>query len=152
MVTSIGDRSKCSRSKRHGVPPRRPPIDPPVGHAIVWAVLVGVASVTPLSLLGTPSGGGQIPLDLLLHAVGYAILGALVVRARVRLIHGIFVVAGFGLGIEGLQGLLPYRTASLVDAAVNLVGATVGTACYGLVARGRRSPTRTSSSTTDTEE
>lgn len=105
---------------------------------------MGLASVTPPGVLWTPStaGGLQIAvlprIDLLLHLFGYASLAWLFIRAarslgiefaRLRphvVLLGVFVVAGFGLCIEGVQYVLPYRNASLVDAAVNGIGAILG--------------------------
>ena len=105
---------------------------------------------------GTPDGGG-LPLvptphaDLLFHLVGYAILAALLVRALplqsdnssrtpsvMPLVFVVVVTVAFGLGIEGVQALLPYRTASLLDSSANLLGAVLGAVLMAASARNLR--------------
>lgn len=94
--------------------------------ALGWAALVGLASVTPVVGDTTTQAVGSVPVDLVLHAVGYAVLAALLVRAEVSPWAAIVVAAAFGLGVEGVQGLLPYRTRSSIDAVANLAGALCG--------------------------
>lgn len=112
---------------------------PPIGPAIVWALLVGVASVTPPALIGPPSDGGTVPLDLLLHLVGYAVLGALLVRAGWRPFTAVLVASVFGLGVEAVQFLLPFRTASGLDAVANLAGASIGATATAVLVQPRAS-------------
>lgn len=119
---------------------------------------MGLASVTPPQLFGTPSaGGGALPIpipraDLVLHLVGYAVLAGLLVRAANRgpagvarttasiLVLAVLGATAFGLGIEGVQAVLTYRDASLLDAAVNGAGATLGALVATWVAGRRREP------------
>jgi VanZ family protein len=120
-----------------------------------WRVLAGVvtlvvvvASLLPPELFLGPDTGatpdlrgplGLVGLDKWLHALGYAVLAGTLVPAVAadrpgrRSLAGTVVVAfavaaGVGLGVELLQWPHPGRTASLVDAAANLVGAAVGAA------------------------
>jgi VanZ family protein len=116
-----------------------------------WRVLAGgvalaivVASLLPPELFLGPDTGatpelrgpfGLVGLDKWLHALGYAVLAGTLVPAVAAgrsettartVVVAVAVAAGVGLGVELLQWPHPGRTASLVDAAANLVGAAVG--------------------------
>lgn len=99
-----------------------------------WA---GVAAVAVLSLAPVPpeavqAAGG----DKLVHFAGYALLGAWFGqlpdhRARPwRLLAGLLAL---GLGLEALQGIVPWREADALDVLANAAGAAAGVA----VTRGR---------------
>jgi VanZ family protein len=88
--------------------------------------VVGLASVTPISGGNAPVTGAPVPLDLLAHVAGYAVLAALLVRARVPVAPAVLVAATFGVGIEGVQIAVATRTPSAVDALANLAGAVAG--------------------------
>lgn len=95
--------------------------------ALVWAAVVGVASVTQVPALGPAPTGPGVPVDLLFHFASYAVLAALLVRAGEPALVAVALATAFGLGIETIQFFIPYRTAALLDAATNLVGALTGT-------------------------
>lgn len=83
---------------------------------------MGVASVTPVASLAAGSSGFGIPIDLLFHLVGYAVLTVLLLRAGLAPWAAVLLAVSFGAGIEVVQGPLPYRSRSLLDAGVNLAG------------------------------
>lgn len=94
-----------------------------LGLVLGW---LGVGLVIGLSLWPAPDTGYQSPYsDKWGHALAYATLmfwfGVLYPRLLVRLIYlgGFFLL---GVALEGLQGLLPYRDASVLDALANLTG------------------------------
>lgn len=107
----------------------------------MWALVVGVASVTRVPVLGGAGGGVELPLDLVFHFIGYAILAALLVRARTPVLVAVLLAAVFGAGIEGIQTLLHFRTASLIDAVMNLIGGIAGGLLATRVGRLSGSPT-----------
>ena len=88
-----------------------------------------VASLLPPSLGGR---GGT-----LWHLIGYGALAALLAgwqpggRAAA-------LAWGYGVLLEGLQGLAPYRTAEAWDLAVNAGAVAVGLVVRAAVARGVR--------------
>ena len=105
------------------------------GVAVAVVIAVVAASLVPASA-GT-GGGFPAGADKLLHLVGYAALSfsvAAALRTRtVRVLAAVVVaVAALGAGVELLQPLVD-RTASLLDAAANLGGATAGVAIWRLV-------------------
>ncbi|WP_232702895.1 hypothetical protein [Halobacterium wangiae] len=106
------------------------------GVATTVALAVVAASLVPASA----ASGGSLPggADKLLHAVGYAALSfsvAVALRARTgrALAAVVLVVAALGAGVEVVQPTVG-RTASLLDAAANLGGATAGALLRHLVA------------------
>lgn len=115
--------------------------------------MVVAAGILILSLVPSPAGGpaaGLGPADKAAHALGYAVLGMLTVRAVAldprlatrwpRPTSGlaatlgtmslavvvVLSVAAFGGGIELLQHAVPGRQFEVADALANTVGATVG--------------------------
>ncbi|WP_018257523.1 VanZ family protein [Halomicrobium katesii] len=110
--------------------------------AVGYAVGVLVASLLPASGAGLGATGplGLVAVDLWLHAVGYgalAVLAATAWSARdARAVAAVVVaVVLYGVAIEGLQGLAPTRTPSLLDATANAVGAVAGVGLRGLTSR-----------------
>ena len=102
--------------------------------AVGWALLVLVASVVEPGA-GGPAAGMTLHLHAgayagLAFAVGYALLAA---DGR-ALLAAVAVATLYGAGVELLQGLLAYRTASALDALVNGVGAAAGALLWRLVA------------------
>lgn len=89
--------------------------------ALLFAAVVLAASLLPA---GPPDTGG-FPLDKLLHVTAYAVLAWLLVHDYPVLVV-VLLTAGFGLAVEGAQAVVPWRTASVLDATVNLAGAVVG--------------------------
>lgn len=102
---------------------------------LVWLVAsaVLVASLVPLG-----SAGSGVPgADKLLHAVGYGLLCAAVLRWRRPgalggALAAIAAVATYGAGVELLQGAVPTRSPSLLDALANALGATLVAAVWWL--------------------
>lgn len=99
---------------------------------VCGAVAVFVASVldppTGAPAVGSPPRLLGVHLDKWVHAVTYAVLAALLCRAtRARTARSALLaavaVAGYGLGIELVQGALPVRTFDPADALANAVGA-----------------------------
>jgi VanZ family protein len=117
------------------------------------AVGIVVASLLPPeAVLGPapptePRGPfGLVGADTWLHAVGYAVLAGTLVpggaadseTAPLRtFLVAVAVATGVGLGVELLQWPHPDRTASLSDAAANLVGAVVGAGAAVVLGRHR---------------
>lgn len=96
-----------------------------------YATLIAVAGVIPV-----PSSVGTAidPLDKLLHLCEYLLLAWCTVhasrasgfpRAKTLTVAFLFPV-GFGVLLEGVQGLLPYRSAEAGDVMANTLGAVVG--------------------------
>jgi VanZ family protein len=90
------------------------------------AVLAGFAVLAFVPVQGLPS---LHPWDLALHAAAFALLTALAYAIRPRPV--LAGVAAFALSavIEGLQGLAPERTPSLLDLAANAIGVALAVAC-----------------------
>lgn len=112
-----------------------------LGVAAVAAALL-VAAVVPTGDAVGQSGPFSIPFDLWLHAIGYATLQVTVLAAvagdadpplPTRITP--LAVVGYGLLLEGVQLLVPYRTGSLADALANAVGVVLALACWRLVVR-----------------
>lgn len=102
---------------------------------LVWLVAsaVLVASLVPLG----GAGGGVSGADKLLHAVGYGLLCAAVLRWRRPGVLGgvlaaVVAVAASGAGVELLQGTVPTRSPSLLDALANTLGAALVAAVWWL--------------------
>lgn len=106
----------------------------PAWRALGWA---GVAAVATLSLVPVPpeavaAAGG----DKLVHFAGYTLLGAWFGQlhhesaARWRVLAGLVLL---GVALEGLQGLVPWRSMNGWDALANAAGAAAGL----LATRGR---------------
>jgi VanZ family protein len=104
--------------------------------AVVVAGAVLVLSLVPLGggALSSASGGGVhgVGLDKLLHVVDYATIAlTLLYATRARTARACLVAfaaaAVLGGAIELLQGPIPMRDASLLDAVANAVGAAVAT-------------------------
>jgi hypothetical protein len=117
------------------------------GIAAAFAAVVFVASAVPVpsAASGAAGGGGltgalpvEVGLTAPFHFVGYAALAALVARATgserraVAVAVGAVTATAFGLGVEFAQAPIPWRSFSLVDAAVNAAGAVVGAVGYAL--------------------
>lgn len=131
MVTPRGRQWQVVRAETPGVSRRRHPL----AVAAVWGILVGLASVTPPSLLGVAGPGGPSLFAPFLHLVGYAVLAALLVRADTSIVGAVLLATVVGLLVEGLQAPLAFRDASLLDALVNLTGALLGAWTAGSATR-----------------
>jgi VanZ family protein len=98
---------------------------------VAGAILV--VSVIPIPE-STPEEGGGVPIAVLFHFVGYAVLAVALAAAlwprRLRYaIGGAFLGASAcGAFAELLQSGLPHRTFSYLDMAINAAGAATGAA------------------------
>ena len=98
-----------------------------------WRVLavVSIAAVLAGSLApGSTAGGLPAGADKLLHAAGYATIalslaGAQRAETGRTLVSIVLAAALLGVGVEVVQPTVG-RTASLLDAVANLLGATAG--------------------------
>ena len=107
-----------------------------------WVAVAACATVVAASVVGPPAALGTdvtgVGLDKWAHVAGTAVLAVVVAAARRADGRDLLVVAAavvaLGAAIEGIQAPLAHRTASLVDAAANGVGAVLGVAGWRLVA------------------
>lgn len=92
-----------------------------------------------VSLIPTPDvvPGPPLGFDKLAHFVLYAVFAFLIHRAMKQNAHlkhspsaagalSAVAAALYGLGMEGLQAMLPYRSAETWDAVANALGALIG--------------------------
>lgn len=106
--------------------------------AVATALLCG--SLLPTGSASPPVVGGVSPFTVS-HLVGYAALAGSLAAAdtvgpRPRRLAGILAVTvAYGGAIEGLQTLVPGRTFSGGDIALNTVGAAAGVTGWVLVLR-----------------
>lgn len=91
---------------------------------IVWVVIVTWTSLMPIDSVP----GAASVSDTLLHAIAYAVLGALAVLAlrRPRPVRVWIAVVAFGLLIEILQARTGYRSFEWRDLAADAAGAALG--------------------------
>ena len=97
-----------------------------------YALVIAVLSVIPIP---QPVGNAVGRLDKLMHLCEYLLLAWCVVQAarasgfpRTKtLMVACLLPTSFGLLLEGVQGLLPYRSAEGLDALANAIGAGLGT-------------------------
>ena len=98
--------------------------------AIGYGILIFVASMMPVDARVAP---GQ--LDKIIHVCEYLLFAWLLVQAmrlsssvqREYLLLWAWIYAtSYGLLMELLQGLVPWRSCSLADAAANAIGAALG--------------------------
>ena len=103
-----------------------------------------IASTIPIPDIPKTRAG---PLDKPAHLCGYlvfawlmlhALTAARVPKAR-RILLAVLIPTAFGAAMEGVQSLLPYRSAEWGDFFANLIGATIGVAlALGVTALVRR--------------
>lgn len=111
--------------------------------SVRWAVVLGVAGTIAVASVLRPASVGRAlgPLGLVgadkwAHALGYAGLALALAYALQdwqveRTLAVVFLAAvAFGLAMEGVQATIPYRSASLLDATANAVGATLAVAIW----------------------
>lgn len=97
-------------------------------------MLIAVVSLLPFP---SPAVERVAFLDKAFHLCEYLLFAWCFIRAsllsgwsRARASTVAFLVsAGLGVVLEGLQGLVPYRTAEFWDVVANLVGTMGGLAC-----------------------
>lgn len=114
-----------------------------LGVAVVGGVLFVTSVIDPAATGGGPPPYGPFGLVLLdkwLHALAYAGLAGALLYALARadpraLAVAVALAAGYGLGIEAVQAVLPERSFDLADAAANAVGAVAAAAGWRAVLR-----------------
>jgi hypothetical protein len=131
---------------------RRAPRTPP--HLRRWAALAAVAWVVGLFALSSwPVGGGSLDFwwrfpndDKVVHALLYAVLGALLRIATGSLATTLALAAAVGFADELLQSTVPGRSADPLDWVADVVGAFGGallaSVLVSVLARRRRRPAR----------
>lgn len=124
---------------------------PLVDRRLRYAAVLVVALVVVAASVTRPGPGGPstlfgLPADKVFHAAAYAVVAAALAYALLPRGAPLspaklaLVVAGalaLGVGVELLQGAIPYRSMSPLDVVANAVGAVAG-ALPWLFARGRR--------------
>lgn len=98
----------------------------------LWiAALVATVIVCLLPLPPVPLPVNHF--DKLEHAVGYALLAAwaaMLFATRRGLIGSALGLLAFGIGIEGLQAMVSWRSASVGDLLANAVGTLLGAGAW----------------------
>lgn len=115
--------------------------------AIGWAVAIVVAGTLPTQrLVAALAPQREAATTAAGHFIEYCVLAILVSGAMrasqsgvVRALWPVAIAAMLGALVEAVQAFLPYRDAQFSDAVVNLLGATVGAAAFGVVSAARRS-------------
>lgn len=110
---------------------------------IIALVLLVTAVVRPGEAVAQPGPFGWVTRDLWLHAGAYLVLELAVLyavlgsegRVAVPVLATPGLVFGYGLLVEGVQLLVPYRAFSGADLLANAVGVLVAVGGY---AAGRR--------------
>ncbi len=98
----------------------------------LWLALWGLALLATLVVCLLPLPAVAMPLpqaDKLEHLLAYALLSAYAVMLFEGCVARRVALAGlvlFGLGIEGLQSLLPWRSAEWPDVLANALGVSLG--------------------------
>ena len=96
----------------------------------LWFVLLALALLVSLA----PMPEIEVPMahfDKLEHLVGYAVLAAyagMLFGTRRARGAGFGAVLALGVAIEGLQALVPWRSAEVLDLLANALGVTIGVA------------------------
>ncbi len=99
------------------------------------ALVVALAGVAILSLLPPERLPSDVEFsDTLLHALGYAVLGALAVASGLGPATALVGVVAFGLLLEVAQLLTGYRSFEWRDLLADAAGAAIGI-CAAAVAR-----------------
>ena len=108
----------------------------------IVAVAIFVAAIVPTGEgVARPGPLGLLTLDLWLHAGAYFVLELAVLAALAGddspdgLALPSLAVVCYGLTLEGVQALLAYRSASLVDGAANATGVLLALVCWALLTR-----------------
>lgn len=93
---------------------------------VLWSMLIVYYSFSP----GDAVPGAKIFGDKSLHMASYFVLSlfyfnALQSKGEKAIYYSIFFATMYGVLLELLQGFVPYRSASIVDVAVNSLGALI---------------------------
>ena len=100
---------------------------------IAWAALIFALSSIPD--LGTGLGGWDLALRKVAHAVEYAVLGVLLVRALGRELPAAAIGIAYAVTDEVHQAFVPGRHGAPIDVLVDAVGVLVGVYLVGRAAR-----------------
>lgn len=99
----------------------------------MWRLLAGLDAVFLfiVSVIPVPEGGPEIPyFDKLVHLCEYFLFAWLLARAfraGPRAFRNAWSMAvGYGIAIELVQAMIPWRSAELLDAIANAIGAALG--------------------------
>jgi VanZ family protein len=85
--------------------------------------------LVPVPVDSAPEGWPSIPhADKIVHALLFALGAALLDRRPLPLRTAVGISIAYGALLEGIQGLLPYRSAEGMDLLANAAGAC----CYAL--------------------
>jgi VanZ family protein len=101
----------------------------------VWAALIFALSSVPG--LGTGLGGWDVGLRNIAHAVEFAVLGALLMRALASSPLAIAFGLLYAVSDEVHQSFVRGREGSLIDVAIDAVGVVCGVVLWQWVARRR---------------
>ena len=91
---------------------------------VLWAAVIFAFSSVPD--LGTGLGTWDLVLRKLAHAVEYAILGALLLRAVGHAWAALALGAAYAASDELHQHFVPGRQAALLDVVIDTIGVAVG--------------------------
>lgn len=153
---AIVTRQLCVRRAQHETVTQRP--QQRDRHDRVWvslgvyAVALLFASIIPIPGGSAGGGGTGVWLETLagyglggtapFHVAGYAVLSVLIARVTERNPLGLLLAAGvataFGFGIELLQSMIPWRSFSWLDVALNGSGAVGGVSLVAVSRASRR--------------
>lgn len=105
-----------------------------MGLTLIWLLIILLLSLIPVQ--GLPAG---YPIDKIVHFVIYGITSIIlfkILRKRMSLVKttvfSIGVASFYGLAIELIQHMLPWRKFSLLDEASNFIGALVFSIIYAI--------------------
>ncbi len=100
---------------------------------VAWAGLIFALSSIPD--LGTGLGGWDLALRKIAHALEYAVLGALLLRALGRELPAAAVGIAYAVTDEVHQAFVPGRHGAPVDVLVDAVGVLLGVYILGRATR-----------------
>lgn len=102
---------------------------------IAWGTTALVLAAT---VMKTPAIGAPVHTDKFVHVALFFVLGGAYFRAygAIRTLPIALGLVCYGAALEGVQYMLPYRTASFLDACAN----TAGVATASWWCRGRHTP------------
>ena len=100
---------------------------------VAWAGLIFALSSIPD--LGTGLGGWDLALRKIAHALEYAVLGALLLRALGRELLAAAIGIAYAVTDEVHQAFVPGRHGAPLDVLVDAVGVLLGVYVLGRAAR-----------------
>lgn len=95
----------------------------------LWLWILALAAGLALCVLPLPAVAVPRGFDKIEHALGYFVLGAYATNLFARgraLAFALLGLLAFGAMIEGIQALVPWRSAELMDWLANAVGVALG--------------------------